>query len=129
VSALYDVLFVSADRLVVPDAEVAWVEMDEVVSFLNGGEADWRGESRRWAAVVGGVKDSSPLVVGGASIRLGAGCMLEAWLSTAHHRGKMLASNVPPPVCLVTMLCPTKIKIRAKEEGQFAVDRLRKGSN
>jgi len=79
VSALYDELLVSVDRLVTAETEVAWVEMDDVVSLRSGGEADCRGESRRWAGLVGGVKDdSSPLVAGGASIRLGAGCMLSA---------------------------------------------------
>ena len=89
VSALYDELLVSVDRLVTAETEVAWVEMDDVVSLRSGGEADCRGESRRWAGLVGGVKDdSSPLVAGGASIRLGAGCMLSAGvLFTAHHRG------------------------------------------
>lgn len=44
VSALYDVLFVSVDTLVAVEAVVtmvACVEMDELVSFLIGGEADW----------------------------------------------------------------------------------------
>jgi len=46
VSALYDVLLLapSTDRRAVPGAvEVpeAWVEIEEAVSFLNGGETDW----------------------------------------------------------------------------------------
>jgi hypothetical protein len=86
VSALYDVLFVSADKLVAPDAEVAWVEMDELVSFLNGGESDRRccwaaaaaATTATAAAAVAAVRDSSAEVfLGGASIRLGAGCILE----------------------------------------------------
>jgi hypothetical protein len=88
VSALYDVLFVSVDRLVAPDAEVACVEMDEVVSFLSGGDADWPGVGGRCDGVAPcGVLDSSPLVLGGASIRLGAGCMLETWLAHSPSSG------------------------------------------
>lgn len=90
VSALYDVLLApSSDRRAVPAAgEVAeaWAEIKEGVSFLNGGETDCVGVGGAGCCVEptggppcpgGGAGDLDSSVFGGASSRLGAGCMLD----------------------------------------------------
>lgn len=61
---------VSPDVMVAAVALVAVVEMDEVVSFRMGGDADgvWRPTSPGLIGLWS--------VLGGASARLGAGCIL-----------------------------------------------------
>ncbi len=63
VSALYDVLVVSADTLVAAETAVpmvACVEMDDAVSFLNGGELGCGGGRAAAAAAAAATTATAP---------------------------------------------------------------------